>query len=364
MKDYSSISANDIFQQGKPVLSGTNSLAGFGEWIALQPQKFTAVVLCDENTAMHCLPQLKSWLPSDMEVRELVIPAGESSKSIEHCLSLYKKLTHLGIDKNDLLINLGGGVVCDIGGFVAATYLRGLRFVNMPTSLLAMADAGLGGKTGVDLDNLKNRIGLIAFPECTVCDPLFLDTLNDDEWKNGTAEVYKHALIADPELWSFLVNNGCGRSVFPGILKQVQRVKLDVISRDPFEKGVRRILNYGHTVGHAIESLSLAKDVSPLSHGDAVAAGMMIENEIAVRLSLMQSAEALRIREVLDGVGFHADIRNRESSEIISYMKFDKKNHAGNVRMSLLKGVGQCEWNIQVSDDLIRGVLSHFGAAI
>jgi 3-dehydroquinate synthase len=352
----------DFLQQEKPVYSGADALTRLERWLTLQKNVNRIAVLCDTHTSHACLPILLKVMPASIPVAEIVIEPGEHSKSLLVCQDIWQRLTQMEIGREDLLINLGGGVVSDIGGFVAAAYLRGLRFVNVPTSLMAMTDAGLGGKTGVDLDHIKNRIGTISFPECTVCFPGFLETLPEVEWKSGAAEVFKHALIADPDLWKALVAHGCTRESLAVMLQRIQRVKMEVVHIDPYEKGLRKILNFGHSIGHAIESQSLSSSTVPLTHGQSVAIGMMIETEISLRMQKLSNGEAEEIIQVLSHYFGKVNLSDYSVSDILKWMRYDKKNHKGEVKMSLLTGIGSCDWNIPVDENLMADVLVHFGA--
>ncbi|MBK7682443.1 MAG: 3-dehydroquinate synthase [Bacteroidetes bacterium] len=349
-----------FMQQGYPVFSGENALSLLEELLNVPNDFSKMLVLCDDNTFEHCLPSLKKHLPSSIPFDFFKMKSGESSKSLSVCESIWQKLTDMKMGRNDLLINLGGGVVCDVGGFVAATYLRGISFLNIPTSVMGMVDAGLGGKNGIDLHHHKNRIGSFAFPIATVCDPVFLNTLPDVEWKNGCAEVFKHALIGDAKLFEMLSVDGCTRANFNSLLHSIQGVKLKVVEDDPFEDGFRKVLNFGHTVGHAIESASLKKDSTPLSHGEAVAMGMIIENEIMFQLGGLNAYSNSKCREVLEKHLTKVKITSYSEDELLEWMKFDKKNANSIIRMSLITSIGSCSWNVEVPQDIIRTALQSF----
>lgn len=349
-----------FMQQGDPVFSGENALSGLEELLTSFTHFSKMLVLCDDNTYEHCLPILKKHIPSTILFYFFKMESGESSKSISVCESIWQKMTEMKMGRNDLLINLGGGVVCDVGGFVAATYVRGISFVNIPTSVLGMVDAGLGGKNGIDLNHHKNRIGSFAFPIATVCDPVFLNTLPDVEWKNGCAEVFKHALIGDAKLFETLSVDGCTRDNFTSLMHSIQAVKLKVVEDDPFEDGFRKVLNFGHTVGHAIESASLKTDATPLSHGEAIAMGMIIENELMFRLGGLDASINNKCREVLEKHLRNVKINSYTDDELLEWMQFDKKNANNIIRMSLITGIGSCSWNVEVPKEIIRSALQSF----
>lgn len=349
-----------LMQHGNPVFTGVHGLSLFTEWLNSSSQFSKMLVLCDANTFRDCWPVLKGILPSNVIVEVLKMEVGEVSKSLSECNRIWEKMTEMKMDRKDVLINLGGGVVCDVGGFVAATYLRGISFVNIPTSLLAMVDAGLGGKNGIDLNHHKNRVGSFFFPVATVCDPVFLKTLPDDEWKNGCAEVFKHALIGDAELFHILSVEGCTRANLPALLERIQTVKLKVVEDDPFEDGYRKVLNFGHTVGHALESASLKKNKKPLSHGEAIAMGMIIEMEVMVRLGGMKKTQYKLFREALEKHLWKVDINSFSEDELLEWMLFDKKNDGGVIKMSLVTEIGSCAWDVEVPEDVIRAALQSF----
>lgn len=350
-----------FLQQNKPVYSGKQALTDFASWLIAQVDFGKLFVLCDEHTEKLCLPLLIKMMPAEFKISKIVISAGESSKSIDVCTWLWKKLTEEQVGRADVLINLGGGVVSDIGGFVAATYLRGIRFVNIPTSLMAMADAALGGKTGLDLDHIKNRVGIVVFPECTVCFPGFLDTLTEYEWKSGAAEVFKHALIADAGLWNLLALEGCTPGFLEKQLLRIQQVKLNVVGQDPYETGKRKILNFGHTLGHAFESESFMRKEHSLSHGQAVVMGMIAEAMIAFHLQLLSKEQRDEIKVVLENYFGKQQFDLFSVPEVMKWLRYDKKNLNGSLKLSLLKGIGDCTWNVEVSETMIRDVLLETG---
>ena len=214
------------------------------------------LVLVDENTAKYCLPVLQSYISLPFEV--LQVSSGEKHKNILTSTFLWQELTRLGADRNSILINLGGGVITDMGGFVALTFKRGIKFINIPTTLLGMVDAAIGGKTGIDLDEIKNQVGLISLPEMVLIDPRYLRTLPQREYRSGFAEILKYGLIADANLWSEIRHKSL-ENIDLQVIKRSVEIKSEVISRDLYEKGERKILNFGHTLGHALENHFLTK---------------------------------------------------------------------------------------------------------
>ena len=216
--------------------------------------QYTSIfVLTDSNTNKHCLPLFDKLFQHAYTL--LTMEAGETNKQLATCEDLWASLSEQGADRNSLLINIGGGVVTDLGGFVACTYKRGIDFINIPTSLLAMVDASVGGKTGVDFQGLKNQIGIIKEPEFVVIDDVFLQTLPQDERRSGYAEMLKHGLIVDADYFSVLASSSIAiNDQMTDHIRHSVSIKSQVVTEDPFEQGLRKILNYGHTLGHAIET--------------------------------------------------------------------------------------------------------------
>ncbi len=321
---------------------------------AQKPSKIFFLV--DENTHQFCLPYLLQNL-GDLPANEVLeVPVGEEAKSAEVLVQLWMALSELEADRQALLINLGGGVVSDLGGFLAGTYLRGLPFVNIPSSLLAMVDASAGGKNGINLSNLKNRVGLFLEPTAVGILPQLLSTLPQRERKSGFAEMLKHGLIADADYWQQCASFPIDEEV-PG-LDLIQRsieIKSAITGADYRESGLRKVLNFGHTVGHAIESASLAS-TRALLHGEAIALGMMAEVYLSMRhhdLNIAQGEEVInRLREI-----YPEPLPDFNSGELLSIMASDKKNEAGEFRLSLLSEIGQATPNCPLrKEDLLQAI--------
>ena len=272
-----------IQADGYSIVIAADALSIFHSYLNEHYSGRKKIILLDENTRRHCLPLLET---KNAELLE--IESGEKNKHIQTCTQLWKTLIDLGADRHSLLINLGGGVICDIGGFVASTFKRGIDFIHIPTTLLAQADASVGGKTGVDFANLKNQVGVFSNPKAVFVFPQFLDTLDERQLRSGFAEIIKHALIRDKTLWHTIqsvdVND---RSGLTDVISQSLQIKNDIVTDDPFEKGLRKILNFGHTIGHAVESVSLRQHKKQLLHGEAVAIGMICEAYLSDRKSVV-----------------------------------------------------------------------------
>lgn len=303
------------------------------------------LVLADEQTAYHCYPLVKALLPA----HELItVPAGEATKQMYICMGLWERLMALGADKQSILICLGGGMVCDLGGFVAALYKRGIEAIYMPTTLLAMTDAALGGKTGIDLQDSKNQLGLIKQPKAVLILSSFLGSLPRREWMSGWAEVWKHALLALPQEWQEMQSKGPGISM--ELLQKSIAVKMKLVEADPNEQGLRRRLNLGHTAGHALESMALSTGQS-LLHGEAVAFGLLAEIAWASEAGICDP----RLREeVLQYYCRHyqhslPDVWDQD--QFMHHLSQDKKNLNGKLRMSLPIEAGKLQDEVLVDPE-------------
>jgi shikimate kinase / 3-dehydroquinate synthase len=282
------------------------------------------------------------------QVSLMMIQEGDDHKDIDAVGQLWHAFLEAGLDRKSTVLALGGGVVGDLVGFAAATYLRGVNWINFPTSVLAMVDASLGGKTGANLAQGKNLIGSFHAPVSVMADTSTLATLPERHRRNGLAEVIKHGVIADPVLFSMCAEGWESvEEEWDAIIKRSIGVKVKVIQKDPFEGGVRQSLNLGHTIGHGIEKASGYK----LLHGEAVAVGMVIEARIAESLGLAETGLADQIRAVLEGVGLPVDIpAGFDRRQIVHYMQYDKKKSNGKVRFALPAAIGDVKVGISVDD--------------
>ena len=311
-------------------------------------------VLVDENTQEHCLPTFKT-LTKNIEIDGIItIKAEKASKNIEETINVWNKLSEFGADRDSLLINLGGGVVTDLGGFAAATFKRGISFINYPTSLLGMVDAAIGGKTGLDFSGIKNQIGLFTNPIKVVIDPIFLKTLNQNQFLSGYAEMLKCGLIMDRDLWRSLSKlNYQQINDWDSLIVQSARNKVDIVRHDIHEKGIRKILNFGHTVGHAIESFYITKG-QPVTHGEAVAAGMICETFISSKIYEFECTQFNEITSVIDLNFKRFELKTKDIEELLTFMKQDKKRKGGKHNFSLLRKLGKAVHDIEVDDETIK----------
>ena len=298
-------------------------------------------LLVDENTFKYCFPLITRSKKLKKAII-IIIKSGEKNKNIETCQKVWKELSSHYADRKSLLINLGGGVVSDLGGFAASIYKRGIDFINIPTTLLAQVDASIGGKTGIDLNNIKNEIGLFSFPKAVFVCPDFLNTLDKRQLLAGFAEIIKHALIADKNYWKKVtsIKNLVPENIEPLILQSI-KIKNQIVLKDIHEKNIRKKLNFGHTIGHAIESFSLKKDKNSLSHGESIAIGMICESYLSCRENLLSKQELEEItRFVLLKYKYYV-INPSSDKEIIKLMQHDKKNDNKNINFTLLQEIGQ-----------------------
>jgi len=312
-------------------------------------------ILTDENTSTHCLPAFLANLATDVPFEIIEIEAGEENKSITTCIEVWHALTDLGAERKSIMINVGGGVVTDLGGFVASTFKRGMDFVNVPTSLLAMVDASIGGKTGVDLGTLKNQVGVINNPVAVLVDTQFLQTLPAQQMRSGLAEMLKHGLIANKDYWEqFKDLSALSTFDLGGLIHRSVVIKNDVVMEDPTEKGLRKILNFGHTLGHAIESYFLENDdKTPLLHGEAIAIGMILEAHLSLQKGYITHSEYIEIKETILGIYSRVDFSAKDIEAVMALLVHDKKNEGGRVMFALLVAIGHAVINKEVDNTLI-----------
>lgn len=317
------------------------------------------LILVDRNTNDHCLPILQSLLPDLIDYDIIEVDPGEENKNIDYCIGVWKTMLDFGVERKALMLNLGGGVVTDLGGFAASTYKRGIDFVQIPTTLLSQVDASVGGKTGIDLDNVKNIIGTFTQPKAVFVSSLFLQTLDDRQLLSGFAEVIKHGLIQDEGLY-----NQCKGTVYNEVsthlvYRSVQ-IKNKVITEDPKEQGLRKILNFGHTIGHAIEGYSLLHDNNALLHGEAIAIGMICEAYLSHKLAGLSESGLQDITEYLLSIYPVYTFDQAIYPELIELMMNDKKNENHKIGFSLLTAIGECSYNHYVNEEDIIESLDYY----
>jgi len=310
-------------------------------------------VIADSNSVRHCYPLITPSMPQH---EHFSFEAGEINKNIQTCGKIWQWMTDAGFDRKSLIINLGGGVTGDMGGFCASTYKRGIRFINIPTTLLSQVDASVGGKLGVDFNGYKNHIGVFNLPEVVMISDAFLHSLPQAELRSGYAEVIKHGLIRNADYFESLRAEGWENQDWSAIIERSISIKKEVVEKDPKEIGLRKILNFGHTVGHAIESFYLDTD-KHLLHGEAIAIGMVAEAYLSRKLLGLSPQELETITKFLLRVFDAVKIPEGDLNGIASLCFQDKKNVGKVINCSLLNKIGSCDYDIPVSSaDIIESL--------
>lgn len=319
-------------------------------------------VLTDSHVHEHCLTSFLQKLETTLRIEVIEIDTGEEQKNISVSNEIWQALSDLGADRKSLLINLGGGVVTDLGGFIASTFRRGIDFVHVPTSLLAMVDAALGGKNGIDLGHLKNQIGTIVLSKIVLIDTEFLNSLPAEEYRSGLAEMIKHGIIYSETYFNYfesLQTNDA--AMLPQLIYDSVQIKLNVVKADPYENGERKTLNFGHTLGHAIESYFMENSTKKrLLHGEAIAIGMILESYLSKQLLGLSEKELSRIATTFLSVFSKVKFTFIDIKAIIELLKFDKKNTGSQINFVLLYKIGSCALDQQVSDELIYEAFEYY----
>lgn len=351
-------------------LSDSTILSGKEAWeklegLVLDGSWTTCVALVDENTAKHCFPLLKNLLPK-LDFKLIEIPSGEKHKTMRTCQSIWQDMLFHNLDRNALCFNLGGGVIGDMGGFCASTFMRGIDFIQVPTTLLAMVDASVGSKLGIDFNGYKNMVGMFNDPDLIMIHPAFLKTLPRKELRSGFAEMIKHLLIADRDGWEELVALEDWKDwlteeqIFHSI-----RLKKSIVEQDHFESSIRKGLNYGHSFGHAVESLGLRhSDFPSLRHGESIALGMVLENIISHEKGLLPKDELEEITSYIFEVFKAIPIPKHYWEDIFAFIVKDKKNTIGVIKMALLRTIGRVEINVEVSPEEVFFALSAYNSLV
>ncbi|MDF2436833.1 MAG: aroB [Bacteroidota bacterium] len=317
-------------------------------------------ILVDENSMKHCYPQLVEKIEAFKDAELIEIESGEENKTLEVCAQIWKTLSEFGADRKSLFVNLGGGVICDMGGFIASTFKRGISFINIPTTLLSQVDASVGGKTGIDLDHLKNEIGVFSAPSAVFINPDFIHTLDKRQLLSGFAEVIKHGLIADVQYWDLIKQtDALYIDDAEKLIAASVRIKNKIILEDPNEANLRKILNFGHTIGHAIESFFLMNNKT-LLHGEAIAVGMICEAYISSKECGLSDVALSEITSYILDSYKAVPIKTTDHAKLIELMKHDKKNENDSIMFSLLSGIGKCEINCKVNNDVILESLKYY----
>ena len=340
--------ANNGYSELTKYISGTNPSMIF--------------ILVDSNTHNNCLNIFLQQLETNVTIEVIEMEAGEEHKNIDTCSGIWETLSELGADRNSLIINLGGGVVTDLGGFVASTFKRGVKYINVPTSLLAMVDASVGGKCGVDLGNLKNQIGVINQPEMVLIDSNYLSTLPANEMRSGLAEILKHGLIANEAYWEKATNlEALTLEDLDSLITESIEIKSKIVQIDPTEQSIRKTLNYGHTLGHAIESYFLTNpNKIKLLHGEAIAAGMIMATHISFKTVGFPEKKLKNITSKINELFPKINLLEADYEKVLDLLKFDKKNSHGNINFVLLKDIGEAKLDVIVPNELLIEAMNYY----
>ena len=350
-----------IQANGYPIYFSDDGYSKLNDHIA--QHKYSAVfVIVDTHSNEYCLPNFLPYLAIEIPIEIVEFESGESFKNIDTCVQIWNVLTELGADRKSLIINLGGGVVTDLGGFVASTFKRGIDFIHVPTTLLAMVDASIGGKNGVDLGHLKNQIGVINVPEMVLIDTVYLETLPQNEMRSGLAEMLKHGLIADKKYWEqFLELDKIDYADFDALIYRSIEIKNNIVLQDPTENGIRKALNFGHTLGHAIESYFLeSENKTTLLHGEAIAAGMVLESFLSMKKNLISHQEYEQIKASVIGIFGRIDFEEIDLKPILDLLIHDKKNEYGSVQFALIHGIGNIKINEVIENEFIIAAFENY----
>jgi 3-dehydroquinate synthase len=336
---------------GEDLIETIDSLFHFSKYSKI-------AIISGNNMPREWLTKLQESLPFESFL--ILVPSGEKAKTIDTVINIWNQFQKLGLDRNSLVINLGGGVICDMGGFAASTYLRGIDFLQIPTTILAQVDASVGGKTGINFNGIKNYIGAFQQPIGVVIDVNTLSTLPERVYTQGFAEIIKHGLIADRAYFDFVSSKkpkDFNTSELTQMLAKSNEIKTKIVEEDQKERGIRKIVNFGHTIGHAIESLSFETD-TPFLHGEAVLLGMLVETKISELTDLLQPEEAAIIYERLSKLGLPVSVSKIKTEDILKKIKTDKKVVKGQVNWTLLDSIGHAIINQKVDDKIVKKALA------
>ncbi len=319
-------------------------------------------IIVDNNTLEHCYSYFCSQLKTNLDIEIIQIDSGEENKNIDTCVGVWNALSELNADRKCLIINLGGGVVTDLGGFIASTYKRGVEFINVPTSLLAMVDASVGGKTGIDLGGLKNQIGIINNPTLVLIDTYFLKTLPQNEMRSGLAEMLKHGLILDEVYFEKLSDLSKLTSLdLEELIYQSVVIKNNIVIKDPTEKNIRKKLNFGHTLGHAIETYFLENKLKQkLLHGEAIAIGMILACYISTKTNNFCLKKCNHVKRIILDMFEKISFTEADINKIIDLTKYDKKNSFDKINFVLLNDIGDAVIDQLVDNEIILKAFKYY----
>lgn len=315
-------------------------------------------VLLDENTREYCYPILRKEFKNAILIE---IKSGEEHKTLATCSLIWEALTNASADRNALLINLGGGVIGDMGGFCASTYKRGIDFINIPSTLLSQVDASIGGKLGIDFNGFKNHIGLFNIPKKVIIDPIFLKTLPHEQLRSGFAEMLKHGFIKDKNHLKELAVLDIKDCNWLPYIKISIAIKNKIVTSDPLEKNERKLLNFGHTIGHAVESYFLNNNL-PILHGEGIALGMIAEAHLSTKFLNFKEEEKSKLINVIDSYFDRIDIPKEGMIEILDNLDQDKKNEGAKIQTVLLSSVSKAQHSIDITKIDVEEALNFYAS--
>lgn len=353
----------EIISNSYSVFISNDIAKEINRFLKLNKTKYSKLfILVDENSLKFCYPQLVEKIEAFEDGEIIEIDSGEDSKTLEVCIQIWSALSEYGADRKSLFVNIGGGVIGDMGGFIASTFKRGIDFINIPTTLLSQVDASIGGKVGVDLNHLKNEIGVFNNPAAVFINSAFLNSLDKRQILSGFAEIIKHALIADNNYWKKVMKaDFADLNSFDDLIKTSVHIKNTIVLEDPTEQNIRKVLNFGHTIGHAIETFSLEhENKKRLLHGEAIAVGMVCEAYLSHKICKLSKDELKEITEFIIGKFKSVKLDELDFHRLIELMQHDKKNEKGDINFSLLSEIGKCEINKKAKADQIIDSLKYY----
>ena len=349
--------SNQIKATDYSILIGLDSNEKLNDFLIENYSNSKKIIITDEHVFEHWIENLITSVHELHKAEIIQLPAGENTKCFDFSIQVLESLSEYEINRQDVVINFGGGVISDLGGFVASIYKRGISFINIPTTLLSQVDASVGGKTGIDLGALKNQIGCFSNPEKVFINPSYLSTLPQQELLSGYAEMLKHGLVYSKTHWEAIklidFNN---QNQLIELIKQSVEIKNEIVNIDPKEENIRKILNFGHTIGHAIEGVLLEKN-TPIPHGYAIAWGMITESYIAFKKELLNQLEFDEINTFISNLYPKIQLSQTNIDSLISLMKHDKKNNDNRINFTLISGIGKAVINEYVDELLIKEAL-------
>jgi 3-dehydroquinate synthase len=351
-----------IKSDGYSVHIGDDSLSQLDELLKVRTKYSQYFIIVDENTLEHCLPVLLAQIPLLKDAEVIETESGEENKTIEIVTQVWMAMSDFHADRKTLVINLGGGVISDMGGFIASTYKRGVDFLNIATTLLSQVDASVGGKLGIDLGGLKNQVGVFNFPQGVFIYPDFLNTLPKEQLRSGFAEVLKHALIKDAGYWEIVKKVSLEDfEEWPSIIHHSVGIKNKVVMNDPTEQGERKLLNYGHTIGHAIETFHLENEkLTTLLHGEAIAIGMIAEGYLSFKYAGLSQNKLNELVIVMCKFFPPAVLEESDFQAYLDLMVHDKKNEKGKINFSLLESIGSSKCDVFCKQNEILKALKFY----